>query len=487
LAIYHLTVKIISRARGQSVAAVAAYRSGSALRDERYGVTHNYARNGKAAHTEIMSPAGAPAWVQDREALWNRVEAAERRKDAQLARAVEIGLPVELSVTESLALVRDYIGHEFVSKGMIADFCIRRNDSNNPYAHILLTLREAIPLGFGPKMRHWNRKSNLLEWRSAWAELANQHLARAGHVVRIDHRTLEAQQSELTPGRKTGVGRGRQGEETLPSHLKERLAERQRIAKENGAMILEDPTVALRALTRQRPTFTQQELVEFLRSRTDGSPQLDAALAAILESSELAALPAEGENPARFTSWDMLEAEKSLMRRVAAMATRRGHGIPPQTRLPEPMPDSLTEEQRRTFEYMVGEGDVKALAPPPGKDKSAALAAAREVWELQGLRVIGVALSGIAAENLQTSSGIKSQTLAAFEDDWQEGKDPLTLNHVVVVDGAEMIGIKQLERILAVADKARGKLVLVGDSRQLAAMGSMSPLRGILDRVAPRG
>src|SRR6202521_4144261 len=97
LAIYHLTAKVISRARGQSIIAAAAYRSGSALRDERYGLTHNYTRNRKAAHSEIMSPAGAPVWVHDRETLWNRVEAGERRKDSQLARAIEIGLPVELS------------------------------------------------------------------------------------------------------------------------------------------------------------------------------------------------------------------------------------------------------------------------------------------------------------------------------------------------------------------------------------------------------
>ena len=96
MAIYHLTVKVISRARGQSVAAAAAYRSGSALRDERYGLTHNYTRNRQAAHSEIMSPAAAPAWVHDRETLWNRVETGERRKDAQLARAIEIGLPVHV-------------------------------------------------------------------------------------------------------------------------------------------------------------------------------------------------------------------------------------------------------------------------------------------------------------------------------------------------------------------------------------------------------
>jgi Ti-type conjugative transfer relaxase TraA len=456
------------------------------LRDERYGLRHDYTRNRKAAHAEIMSPAGAPAWVHDRETLWNRVEAGERRKDSQLARAIEIGLPVELSHAENVALVRDYIAQEFVSKGMIADFCIRRNDPNNPLAHILLTLREATPSGFGPKMRHWNRKSNLLEWRLAWAERANQHLARAGHTVRIDHRTLEAQQSELTPGRKIGVLRGRQGEQTLPGHLKERFAERQRIAQENGAMILEDPTVALRALSRQRPTFTRQELVQFLESRTGDPAQLDAALAAIMASGELVALTPDGAN-SRFTSRDMLDAEKSLMKRVAAMAMRRGHGAPPQPQSPKLPPHSLTEEQRRAFEYVAGEGDIKALTAMAGDAKSALLAAVGEAWELQGLRVIGVALSRIAAESLHASSGIPSQTLESLELEWQEGRNPLTLNHVVVVDGAEMIGLKQLERILAVVDKARGKVVLVGDSRQLEAMGSMSPLRSILDNVARTG
>jgi Ti-type conjugative transfer relaxase TraA len=484
LAIYHLTAKVISRARGQSIAAAAAYRSGSALRDERYGFTHNYTRKRKAAHSEIMSPAGAPAWVHDRETLWNRVEAGERRKDSQLARAIDIGLPVELSEAESVALVRDYIAQEFVSKGMIADFCIRRNDADNPYAQILLTLREATPTGFGPKMRHWNRKSSLLEWRSAWAERANQHLARAGHAVRIDHRTLEAQQSELTPGRNIGVGRGRQGDQTLPSHLKERIAERQRIAQENGAMILEDPAVALRALSRQRPTFTREELVQFLESRTGAPEQLDAVLAAIMASGELVQLTLDDGKPVRFTSRDMLEAEKSLMKRVAAMAMRRGHGMPLQPQIPGP-PPALTEEQRNAFEYMVGEGDVKALTAMTGDGKSALLAAVREVWERQGFKVIGVALSRAAAESLQASSGIQSQPLESHELAWQEGRDPLTLNHVVVVDGAEMIGLKQLERILAGADKARGKVVLVGDSRQLEAMGSTSPLRSILDRVFP--
>jgi len=467
--------------------AAAAYRAGSALRDERYGLTHNYTRRHGVVHSEIMAPADAPSWVNDRETLWNRVEAGERRKDAQLARAIDISLPVELSDSQSVILLRDYIEQEFVSKGMIADFCIRRNTPDNPYAHVLLTLRQAVSSGFGPKMRQWNRKSNLLEWRSAWAERTNQHLARAGHAVRIDHRTLEAQQIELTPGRKLGVGRSRQDGQALPEHLQERFAEQQRIANDNGEMILGDPSVALRALCGQRPTFTQGELVQFLESRTGSVAQRDAAFAAIMESSELVALPLEGplldgDRPPRFTSRDMLEAEKSLMRRVAAMRGRRGHGLALQPRDTEPSRDRLSEQQHALLEYLIGEGDLKAVATADS-GVGGVLSAARELWESRGFRVIGAALSRIAAERLQAASGIRSLTLASQEDEWKAGAGPCSASHVLVLEGAEMIGLKQLERTLAVVDKARAKAVLVGDSRQLEAMDSLSPLRGILDTV----
>ncbi len=486
MAIYHLTAKVISRARGQSITAAAAYRSGAALRDERYGITHHFVRNGGVAHVEIMAPESAPPWTQDRQALWNRVEAGERRKDSQLARAIDIGLPVELSHPQSVALVRDYLAQEFVSKGMIADFCIRRSDPNNPYVQVLLTLREATPLGFGPKMRQWNRKSNLLDWRAAWAERANLHLARAGHSVRIDHRTLEAQQEELTPGRKTGIGAARQGEHSLPGHLKERVAEQRRIARENGATMLQDPTVALRALCRQRPSFTQPDLVNFLRSRTDDAGQLEAVLAAVMGSGELVALAADGTNPPRFTSRDMIEAEKSLMKRAAAMAMRRGHGAPSEPRPPLQSLHELSEDMRWALEYLLSEGDIKVLTLTAGPGKNALLAAARDIWVSQGLQVMGVALSKIAAEHLQSASAIPSQVIAARELEWNDESAALTARHLMVVDGAEMIGLKQLERILAVTDRARAKLVLVGDAQQLAAMGSMSPLRGLLDKVGMR-
>jgi len=486
LAIFHLTAAIVSRARGHSAVAAAAYRFGIALRDERCAMMRDYTHRGPLAHLEIMAPTGAAEWVRDRHALWNRVDATERRKDSQLARAIEVALPAELSHEENIALVRDFIAQEFVSKGMIADFGICSRDPTNPHARILLTLRHATSTGFGPKARHWNRKSTLVDWRAAWADAANRHLARAGHAVRIDHRSLEAQHSELAPGRKIGIGRRRDGDETLPEHLKERVAERRRIAQENGETILEDPTVALRALAHQRSTFTEQDIIQFLMRRTDGAAQLEAALRAIMESNELVPLGAPDATPARFTSRDLLEAEKSLLKRVSTMSGRRRRGLAAGVRSAGLAEHLRTEEERRVFDHLVGEGDLKVLAAADGS-KSALLAAARRAWEAQGLKVSGFASSKIGAANLQSSSGIRSRTLVERETAWTEGRDLLMLDEVCVVDGAEMIGVKQLERLLAVADKVRAKVVLVADAGQLEAMGAVSPMRMIIDRMGAQG
>jgi ATP-dependent exoDNAse (exonuclease V) alpha subunit len=410
-----------------------------------------------------MAPAGAPTWVQDREALWNSVEARELRKDSQLARVIEVGLPLELSSDEHVALMRDFIAKEFVAKGMIADFFVRTN-ANNPHAHILLTLRGVTQSGFGPKERRWNRKSALLEWRSAWATRANEHLARAGYAVQIDHRTLEAQQIELTPGRRIGVRRRRQSETALPSHVAERLAEQKLIAKENGQTILDDPTVGLRAITHQRPIFTYPELVQFLRSRTESQAQLDAVLLAITQSSDLVAVDSTDVGQRRFTSRDMIEAEKSLIRRAASMASRRGHGVDPDRQSHVLSQHPLDYEQQRAFAYLVSEGDVKAIAVT-NSTKAGLLTAARHAWDAQGLTV--------------------KDTTQSLVEMWRQGSDLAAPGTVLLLDASPTMGLKQLERVLAVADKARAKAVLIGDMDQLHAIHVESPFRNLLRQVGP--
>jgi ATP-dependent exoDNAse (exonuclease V) alpha subunit len=341
-------------------------------------------------------------------------------------------------------------------------------------------LRALTSSGFGPKERRWNGKSVLLEWRCAWAERVNEHLARAGHAARIDHRTLAAQQIELMPERRIGIGRARGGAGALPVHLEERIAEQQRIAKANGETILEDPSVALRALTRQRPAFTHRELVQYLRARTDSAVQFEAVMTAVSQSSELVALGAiDGQD--RFTSRDMIEAEKSLLRRAASMATRRGHGVPLDRQNILSAQCMLRGTARQAFMCLVSEGDAKALAVT-GHPKAAILAAASQAWGGQGLTVRGVAPSRRAACSLQAASGVSSQSLAACEEEWQ-GDFEMSRDAVLLLDGAEMLGLKQLERFLAVADRARAKAVFVGDFDQLHAARAESPFRDLMRNI----
>lgn len=193
MAIYHLSAKIISRSSGRSATASSAYRAGIAITDNRTGLTHDYTKKKGIDHSEIIAPKSAPNWVQDRAQLWNEVEQAEKRKDAQLCREIEVSLPKELTPEDMKNLVRSFATSEFVERGMIADINLHHIESDNPHAHILLTTREITPEGFGQKNRTWNDKEHLNTWRSNWEKHTNHALERAGSKERIDHRTLEAQ------------------------------------------------------------------------------------------------------------------------------------------------------------------------------------------------------------------------------------------------------------------------------------------------------
>jgi Ti-type conjugative transfer relaxase TraA len=482
MAIYHLSAKIISRAKGQSVVAAAAYRASESLQDERYGLTHDYSRKEGVEHSQILLPEGAPEWMADRQQLWNQVEATEKRKDAQLARELEIGLPVELSHGETVELMRDFVRTHFVAKGMVADFSVHEDDPNNPHAHVLLTMREVTAEGFGSKVRSWNAKADLLKWREAWAETANEHLARAGHAIRIDHRTLEAQGLELEPGKKIGVGRERQNDEALPRYVAERVAAQEEVARENGAAILEDPTLALRALTHQRATFTERDIAKFLHTRTSGAEQFQAAMLKVTTCEELVALGRDEWGRIRYSTRDMLEAEKSLLNRAKGMAGQNAHGVSASRQTSALSQCVLTSEQETAFRHLTAAGDLKALVGVAGSGKSTMLAAAKMAWEAEGLTVKGAALSGIAAENLQLSSGIRSRTLASYEYAWKQERDALSRNDVLVIDEAGMIGTKQLERMLAAAQQARAKVVLVGDPEQLQAIEAGAAFRGVISQ-----
>lgn len=204
MAIFHLTAKVISRGKGHSAMAKAAYNAGCQMEDERTGEKHDFTRKGGVVFEGIFAPKNAPEWARDREALWTEAERAEKRKDAQVAREVEISLPHELTHEQRRQLLTDYVRENFVRKGMVADVTMhapdRDGDGRNHHAHILLTMRRIGPEGFDKKKaREWNSPQQLTQWRENWAKLANRYLERHGHDARIDHRSLEDQGIDREP------------------------------------------------------------------------------------------------------------------------------------------------------------------------------------------------------------------------------------------------------------------------------------------------
>jgi ATP-dependent exoDNAse (exonuclease V) alpha subunit len=147
MAIYHLNIKIISRSKGQSAVASAAYRSATKLVDKEVGKTCDYTKKSGVVYSEIVLCKNAPKEYQDRETLWNEVHEVEKSSNAQLAREVEVALPREFSRQEQIEVVQEYIQKNFVSKGMCADWALHDKGDGNPHAHIMLTTRPIEPDG----------------------------------------------------------------------------------------------------------------------------------------------------------------------------------------------------------------------------------------------------------------------------------------------------------------------------------------------------
>ncbi len=146
MALFHLSVTQTKRSAGQSAIASAAYRAGERLYSEYYGEYSDYTRKGGVICSDILLPSHAPPEYADRQALWNAVEKAERGKNAQLAYSFDIALQNEFSLEENIALARQFLLENFVSRGMVVDFAVHQPDREdggipNPHFHVLCPIR----------------------------------------------------------------------------------------------------------------------------------------------------------------------------------------------------------------------------------------------------------------------------------------------------------------------------------------------------------
>lgn len=215
MSIYHLSVKPVSRSKGRSSTAAAAYRAGCEIEDKRTGLKHDYTKKQGVKYTEIITPDGVD--IPDRANLWNMAEAAERRKDGCTAREYEINLPHELNKAQRTELAQDFCKQLAKIHGIAVDLCIHEPndreikagaDPRNHHAHILTTTRKITNDGLTDKAdiekAGRKRKEDLKATRELWADIANEHFKKAGLNNRIDHRSLKDQGSALIPTIKMG-------------------------------------------------------------------------------------------------------------------------------------------------------------------------------------------------------------------------------------------------------------------------------------------
>jgi Ti-type conjugative transfer relaxase TraA len=489
MAIYHLHVKVIGRKSGQSAVASAAYRSASRLRDDRLERSHDFSAKRGVVHSEVLLPENAPEAWSDRERLWNDVEAFEVRKDAQLAREVEFAIPRELTQAQGIELARDFVRSAFVDRGMIADLNVHwdmaEDGTPKPHAHVMLTMREVHEDGFGKKVRDWNRAEMVERWREGWAEFANNRMAELDIDARIDHRSLEAQGIALDPQRQIGAPAQRIDGEGIEAA--DRAEMHREIARGNGERIIANPTLALDAITHQQSTFTRRDMAMFAHRHSDGIDQFNAVMGAMRNTPDLVELGQDGRGEERFTTRQMIEAEQRLHRAAESMAGRERHKVSDRHRQAalahaEQRGLVLSGEQADALAHVTDGRDLGVVLGHAGTGKSGMLGVAREAWEAAGYEVRGVALSGIAAENLERGSGIASRTIASMEHGWGQGRDYIDRRQVLVIDEAGMVGTRQLERVLSHAAEAGTKVVLVGDPQQLQAIEAGAAFRSIHQR-----
>jgi Ti-type conjugative transfer relaxase TraA len=494
MAIYHLHVKVIGRKSGSSAVASAAYRSGSRLRDERLDRSHDFSAKRGVVHSELLLPDNAPAAWSDRGRLWNDVEAFEVRKDAQLAREVEFAIPRELTQAQGIELARDFAQLEFVDRGMIADLNVHWDIGEDglvkPHAHVMLTMRSVDENGFGLKARDWNRTEMVERWRQRWAELTNERLAELDIDARIDHRSFEAQGIGLEPQTQIGGSAKRIEDRGIAGEgieAADRAEMHREIARGNGERIIADPSIALDAITHQQSTFTHRYMAKFAHRHSDGIDQFNAVMGAMRSAPDLVELGKDARGEERFTTRDMIEIEQRLHHAAKLMAERERHEVNGADRRAaleraEARRLVLSGEQVDALAHVTDGRDLGIVVGHAGTGKSAMLGVAREVWEAAGYEVRGVALSGIAAENLEGGSGISSRTIASMEHGWGQGRDRLGARDVLVIDEAGMVGTRQLERVLSHAAEAGAKVVLVGDPQQLQAIEAGAAFRSIHER-----
>ncbi|MBD1204736.1 MAG: AAA family ATPase, partial [Rhodobacteraceae bacterium] len=498
MALYRFNATIISKGSGASAVASAAYRHAAKMTADRSGVVRDYSYKAKElAHEEITVPDNAPDWVIERyqsgsvaeasERLWNDVEAREGASKnymsqwARYARSLTISLPIELSREQNVDLMRSFLKATFADKGMIADWVIHDIDAN-PHAHVMLTLRSIGADGFELTNRNWNKVSNLRDWRFEWAAFANDALERAGYDVRIDHRTLAEQGIEIEPASYNHWAAEHAEAAGQIAREKARNAE---VRARNEAYLLANPEHIIAIVSAQKSVFTEKDLLEAFQKRISsiGKNAFRELTARVFKTADLVLV---GLDPANNEALYATRAQVAMDARLIVDALRLADeelavNPDPATRV---LADHLSAEQRAAAQAMLSPARLTLVRGTAGAGKTSTVGEVARIWQERGFTVLGGAVSGRAAQELQkATSGMEVASLAAWEARWSMGRTPEQGRFVFVMDEAGMVGSDLWVRIQAQVDRLGGKLIAVGDPEQVQPVGGASTFKAVEDQV----
>ena len=446
----------------------------------------------------MLLPAGADARFADCAVLWNAAEAAERRKDAQVAREIVLALPADrvLSTEDRIELARSFAAAHFVAKGLAVQLDVHAphqergegegafaegtgGDHTNWHAHLLITTRrlEGEQLSakkardLDPQVRQAGTRAMVSDgeaWGETWRAHQDRYFLEHGIELRVDATAAH-------PGEHIGPVRMRK----VDSPAVER-AEVLRAANEDAAR---DPEQVLAALTRNNASFTERELDRYLAkhlgSGVDGTPDaaaardIAAAKAAVLGHRDVLVLHDRetGERVGRFSTRTVRDQEQTALADGAAVANARHHqGVKTQHQAAALASRTLREDQRTAFEHAVSPGGLKLVEGRAGTGKSYTLAAVREAHQAAGYRVVGLAPTNAVAQDLKADGFAEASTIHSALFQIKNGRLAFDRRTVLVVDEAAMLDSRVTGELLAEAKRAGAKVVLAGDDRQLASI-----------------
>ena len=422
----------------------------------------------------FSTPKDAPDWAQDRESYWRAVEEKEARKDAQFYRECVVAMPSELPREEMIRVAQGWISENFVSRGMVADWALHAPDSGNSnfHVHVMLSLRDFDEHGqLGNKNRSWNKKSNVDVWRPSLAEHINAGLARAGLDIRVTHRGLKDLDIALEPTPYSPPG------DTLPALIAAKDAAQAR--QRNRSILEENPQEFLKILTRVegRSTWTTRDMIRVADRYCDTPEEFDRLMTAVQRSPHLQRV--EGFSD-RYTSADVIAVEQLLFERsreLASIAASSDRALSLDRR--------LSDAQRAAAQRIVRGPALVCVEGHPGSGKSFAAAAAVEQLKREGKRVITVGYSAKQAREFAAEAGIDHViTVDGMLTAWQHGvkKWSLAPTDVLILDEAGMVGTRDMLAIVSSAERAKARVVLVGDGAQLPAIRHGAPFRALSER-----